>query len=289
MAIDGKKLFGCPTCGFRVTGREEACPRCSVRYGKNTLFECPFCGEHVDPTSVSCPSCHVAYREFYSKSDSRNTDESIDILLTEIIAIESQQVREEDKKLSCPSCSWMLDGTEARCPKCGATFDDNVSYQCPICAALVAAEALKCDECGSDFASIGQIAEETGPEEIVAETIIHEAEVPSDLEPEVVEVATEEEVVVPQIEEETRAEAVEEPRPEPPAEIIEPVAVPEPVEPAQEVDQPVIVPQEPEPVEELRQEEPPEKEEEVEKKEPETAPAEKPKQRKLKTRKVKAK
>jgi predicted RNA-binding Zn-ribbon protein involved in translation (DUF1610 family) len=153
MAKEGKKLFGCPGCGFRVTGREDACPRCGAKFGDATLFECPFCAEQVSRNAKSCPSCHVQYDEFYSKMQRRGSEESIDELLMEIIELEANQVKKEDKRLSCPRCSWLLDGTEERCPKCGvAFFADDVSYQCPVCGATVLADAMRCDDCGSTFA-----------------------------------------------------------------------------------------------------------------------------------------
>jgi hypothetical protein len=151
MAPERKKLFGCPSCGFRITGTEDACPRCGAKFGAEARFECPFCGEVVTPLTKECPSCHIAYDDFVSKAEERVTDESIDSLLTEIIEIESRKVKEEAKKLSCPKCSWMVDGTEDNCPRCGTTFMDLVAYQCPICASLVQYDAERCEECKATF------------------------------------------------------------------------------------------------------------------------------------------
>ncbi len=159
MASEAKRLFGCPFCGFRVSTTDSACPRCGNRYTQATRFECPFCGETVPGTAKSCPSCHVDYVEFGTKTERRGTDASIDSLLTEIIRLEASQVKKEEKRYSCPSCSWMLDGTEQTCPKCGVAFSNEVSFQCPICAALVDVDATRCPECGSTF-----IEEEIGPQ-----------------------------------------------------------------------------------------------------------------------------
>jgi len=151
MAPERKKLFGCPSCGFRVTGTEDACPRCGAKFGPEARFECPFCGEVVTPLTKECPTCHIAYDDFVSEAEKRVTDESIDSLLTEIIEIESKKVREEAKKLSCPKCSWLVDGTEDKCPRCGTTFMDMTAYQCPICASLVRYDAERCEECKAVF------------------------------------------------------------------------------------------------------------------------------------------
>lgn len=151
MALERKKLFGCPSCGFRVNGVEASCPRCNAEFGKDVRFECPFCGETVAPSMKECPSCHTTYDAFVSEAEKRLTDESIDRLLTDIIEKESKQVREEGKRLSCPKCNWMVDRTEEKCPRCGIVFSEAVAYQCPICAALVAADTEICEECKAVF------------------------------------------------------------------------------------------------------------------------------------------
>ena len=151
MATDSLRIFGCPTCGFRVHESEPSCPRCNNAFSKSTKLECPFCGEFVDPRSTSCPSCHVNYSEFRAKSKKRANDSSIDELLTEIIKLESSQIKHEEKRFSCPTCSWMLDGSETSCPKCGKDLSSDYAFQCPICGEPVASDAISCPECGAKF------------------------------------------------------------------------------------------------------------------------------------------
>lgn len=158
-----KKLFGCPVCGFRVEGREEACPRCGTAYNKTTMFECPFCGELVSHLANSCPSCHITYDDFYSTSNAKGKEESIDKLLMDIIEMESSQIKAEPKKFSCHNCSWMLDGTEEKCPKCGASLVDDSAFICPVCGAAVTESQTKCPECGANFVS--EEGEAAPPEE----------------------------------------------------------------------------------------------------------------------------
>ncbi|MDH3366004.1 MAG: hypothetical protein OEM29_08410 [Thermoplasmata archaeon] len=167
MVPERKKLFGCPSCGFRVAGTEDACPRCGAKFGAEARFECPFCGEIVTPITKECPICHISYDDFVSRAETRVTDESIDSLLTEIIEIESKKVKEEAKKLSCPKCSWMVDGTEDKCPRCGTTFMDLVAYQCPVCASLVPYDAESCEDCRAIFVEEA-ICEEGAAIEITA-------------------------------------------------------------------------------------------------------------------------
>jgi rubrerythrin len=151
MAREKKRLFGCPACGFRVSGTEETCSRCGARFGERARFECPFCGEPVAPDDVRCPSCMVRFKDFASKAEKRASDKNIDGLLMDIIEKEAKEVKEQGKKLSCPMCSWMVDGSEETCPKCGVVFSEAVAYQCPVCAALVSADTAECGECGSVF------------------------------------------------------------------------------------------------------------------------------------------
>ena len=167
MAPNRKKLFGCPSCGFRVTGVEDACPRCGAKFGSEARFECPFCAETVTPTTNECPSCHIAYNDFVSKAEKSATEESIDSLLSEIIEIESKQVKKEGRRLSCPKCNWLVAGTEDKCPRCGAVFSEIIAYQCPVCASLVSADAKMCDECKAVF--VEEVVEELQAEMAVPE------------------------------------------------------------------------------------------------------------------------
>lgn len=159
MSSDNAKMFGCPFCGFRVSPSDEVCSRCGNKFATSTKFECPFCGELVERGALSCSVCHVNYTDFRQRAEARGGDDSIDSLLTEIIRLESASVKREEKKLSCPNCSWLLDGSEEICPKCGRKFDEDVSYQCPVCGSVISPEADRCAECGTLF------TEETSTEE----------------------------------------------------------------------------------------------------------------------------
>lgn len=160
MASSDDRLLGCPVCGFRVSRDDKECPRCGSQFTEETRFECPFCGEPVQRSAKSCPSCHVNYDEFKKGTKGKGSDEVVDALLMEIIRMESSQVSSGTKKFSCPVCSWLLDGTERACPKCGKSFDLDLTYQCPICGALVQAEAVKCSECGALFEEEAQATRE---------------------------------------------------------------------------------------------------------------------------------
>lgn len=151
MATEFQRMFGCPVCGYRINETESACPRCNNQFDIGTKFECPFCGELVDPKVKECPVCHVDYAEFKRKTKKKGRDADIDTLLNEIIKMESMEVKEEPKKFSCPDCSWLLDGSEGKCPKCGKDLSDEIALQCPICGAPVPPDAISCQECGAKF------------------------------------------------------------------------------------------------------------------------------------------
>jgi rubrerythrin len=159
MVTNSSDLFGCPYCGFRIRPTDDACPRCGNSFHENTKFECPFCGDMVSPGADECPSCHINFTEFVSHNENKASTDSIDSLLMDIINLESSQVKKEDKKFSCPKCSWMLEGTEERCPKCGADFTEDATFQCPICGAFVNSNSANCSECGTPFAG-DEVAEE---------------------------------------------------------------------------------------------------------------------------------
>ncbi|MBU0624411.1 MAG: hypothetical protein KJ672_06155 [Candidatus Thermoplasmatota archaeon] len=168
------KMFGCPFCGFRISPSDEVCSRCGNSFVDSTKFECPFCGELVERGAKSCPVCHVNYTEFRERAEARGGDDSIDSLLTEIIRLESASVKKEDKKLSCPECSWLLDGSEEKCPKCGHSFAEDVSYQCPVCGSEIRADVDKCPDCGAMFAPESVTEEEMASEHEEASSALDE-------------------------------------------------------------------------------------------------------------------
>ena len=174
MASGTAKMFGCPFCGFRISPSDEVCSRCGNRFVDSTKFECPFCGELVDRGAKSCPVCHVNYTEFRERAEARGGDDSIDSLLTEIIRLESASVKKEDKRLSCPECSWLLDGSEEKCPKCGHGFGEDVSYQCPVCGSEIRTDVDQCPGCGAMFAPESTTEEERASEHEEASSALDE-------------------------------------------------------------------------------------------------------------------
>ena len=146
-----QRILGCPICGYRVDPKDQTCPRCGSEFYEGTKFECPLCGGLVSSRDKSCPSCHVDYGDFRTKSMAKGSEDSIDALLTEIIGAESAQIKKEDKRYSCPNCSWMLDGSESVCPRCNHDLVTDLSFQCPVCGAIVGSNARVCPECNASF------------------------------------------------------------------------------------------------------------------------------------------
>src|SRR4030043_73727 len=61
MSEEMKKILVCPTCGTKVTGSEESCPKCGLRFDEYARFECPICGTPINQTDSSCPSCKIEF------------------------------------------------------------------------------------------------------------------------------------------------------------------------------------------------------------------------------------
>jgi rubrerythrin len=158
-----QRILGCPICGYRVDTKDRTCPRCGSEFDTGTKFECPLCGGLVDSNARSCPSCHVDYGDFKEKTIARGSDDDIDELLTEIIGIESAQIKQSNKRYSCPKCSWMLDGSESVCPRCNHDLVADLSFQCPMCGSIVGSSAKACPECGVSFEESEMIGAPTPP------------------------------------------------------------------------------------------------------------------------------
>ncbi len=143
------KTFGCPACGMMVTGKERACPRCGRSFGDDLKFECPYCGEFIPRAAVKCPFCDLDVSKYSAEHPSPRVEKKLDDLLENLIEEEAVRVKGEAKTFSCPDCAWLLDGTEAKCPKCGLEFSDKVKIACPICGTSVGKDLVACPLCGA--------------------------------------------------------------------------------------------------------------------------------------------
>jgi hypothetical protein len=149
MASPERKIFGCPKCGVRISGFEEACPSCGTSFTKNTLFECPFCGGKVKATANSCPHCEIAYNGFTEEQKETPRKKSIDEVISELEKGLSEERRAAPK--TCPKCSSPMTGPGGSCPRCDSAADQEVLIQCPICGTPVGLDAAKCPGCGAEF------------------------------------------------------------------------------------------------------------------------------------------
>lgn len=134
---------------MRVNGTERACPRCGKPFLEELKFECPYCGELIPRKSTKCPFCELDVSKFSSEPPQPAIEQKLDDLLENLIVEEAARVKDEAKRYSCPECAWLLDGTEARCPKCGLEFSGEVKIACPICGASVGKDLKTCPICGS--------------------------------------------------------------------------------------------------------------------------------------------
>jgi rubrerythrin len=67
--------------------------------------------------------------------------------------------------LACLACGKTVSGSEDRCPRCGASFED-MCFECPFCGEIVSAVQTKCDECGTEFSVFAEAVEEAASAEL---------------------------------------------------------------------------------------------------------------------------
>ncbi len=61
--------------------------------------------------------------------------------------------------LACVSCGKTVSGSEAKCPRCGASFEE-VRFECPFCGELVSPGQSRCPECGTEFSIFADAVDE---------------------------------------------------------------------------------------------------------------------------------
>jgi len=145
---------------MRVSGLENSCPRCGKKFDQDVKFECPFCGELILVGAKKCPVCLVDLSGISEQAKPASAKETMDALLDDLIEIESEQVKKEDKRFCCPNCAWLLDGTETRCPKCGQVLTGKLGLQCPICGTPVEKGLKQCPKCSI---ALEKVVEEAKP------------------------------------------------------------------------------------------------------------------------------
>mgnify|MGYP001027541036 FL=1 len=67
--------------------------------------------------------------------------------------------------LACVSCGKTVSGSEAKCPRCGASFED-VCFECPFCGDIVSAGQSRCDKCGTEFSIFAEAVDEASSLEL---------------------------------------------------------------------------------------------------------------------------
>ncbi len=155
MGTVNRTVFGCPSCGARVSGHELACPRCGAVFRKDTKFECPFCGVMVPRDSSHCPSCGIDLH----MPEEKSVEATLDELFDQVIEAEKQRSQAGNKRFGCPKCSFLVTGDEDRCPKCSYEFSKINQVECPICGSLIPSTAKKCPECDRALVSLDDLAQ----------------------------------------------------------------------------------------------------------------------------------
>ncbi|MBN1678454.1 MAG: hypothetical protein JW880_07945 [Candidatus Thermoplasmatota archaeon] len=160
MGAFNRTVFGCPSCGARVSGYELACPRCGAIFTEETKFECPFCASLVPRSSKTCPSCQIEL----VLPEQKPLEATLDELFDQIMKSEAQEGGIKRKRFGCPNCSFLLTGDEKQCPKCSCDFVKANKVECPICGALIPWTSKSCPECDRVLADLSELADFTTEE-----------------------------------------------------------------------------------------------------------------------------
>lgn len=147
-SMSPQRVLGCPACGMRITGTESECPRCHHKFEEDFKFECPFCGSLIPKGSERCPTCLIDLRGFGGQ-DQESVEKKTNDILEDLIQLESTLMKQEEKSFCCPTCSWLLNGTESKCPKCGRLLSEDEDLTCPICLSPMPRDASECPKCGA--------------------------------------------------------------------------------------------------------------------------------------------
>jgi predicted amidophosphoribosyltransferase len=67
--------------------------------------------------------------------------------------------------LACVACGKTVSGSEATCPRCGASFED-LCFECPFCGSIVSAGATKCSECNTEFSIFAEAVDDAASVEL---------------------------------------------------------------------------------------------------------------------------
>lgn len=67
--------------------------------------------------------------------------------------------------LACLACGKTVSGSETKCPRCGASFED-MCFECPFCGEVVSAVQTRCDECGTEFSLFAEAVDEAATLEL---------------------------------------------------------------------------------------------------------------------------
>jgi len=183
--------------------RESACPNCGVKLVGSAKLECPSCGEPIRKGLKECPVCNADLSGTSGRSKPKSgkkttgarsqsaKKKTADPQKTDLVIDEQIQVRDEDKKFSCPKCAGLLVGTESKCPKCGQLLRGKSGPRCRICGTPVKKGLKECPSCTVAPEKISDRAKpeiplesktvEKSPDEV---SVVAKPEIPLDSKPE---------------------------------------------------------------------------------------------------------
>jgi len=166
---------------MRFKAKDEECPRCGWSAKRTGSFECPFCGELIAVDFEECPFCGADLSKMSPKARAQSIEKIRGTLMADLADFESSDEGNQEGKYCCPKCTALLDGLEAKCPRCGQVLIGKAGLKCPTCGAPVGKRKKSCPVCGSSISDAVKTARRMvlvfpGLEPLSADTHILEPE-----------------------------------------------------------------------------------------------------------------
>ena len=163
MPPSANRVYGCPDCGTRVTGKEKECPKCGMRFEKGTRFACPSCGVLITRRYLRCPKCKIDLSKIPKETKTEQTKPAKHEIAKETTRLEPPDAGKKEMQTTCPNCSFPLDDRDPVCPRCRYILTGPQEIRCPICGTHVTKELGECPKCGVTFEKTSQTAEPMMP------------------------------------------------------------------------------------------------------------------------------
>jgi hypothetical protein len=156
------RLLDCIACGMRVTGKEDACPRCGKKFEKGIKFKCPSCGGSISNRWRKCPLCQADLVAASPKAATKPAPKKKVTLEKEVTELEPSPLVGEDKLEPVPP-----ESAPAEVQRESISVAESAdTHPCRFCGTSIQVDLQECPACGMSIV------------ETKAETAVPEPELP---------------------------------------------------------------------------------------------------------------